>query len=289
MTRFSPVVVLASVAFAQQPKTPAFEVASVKVSAPVTPGRGATGAGRCVKPNPGTVNCTNANLKLLLTQAYGVAKYQIEGPAWLDANTYDVMAKVPAGTPGDQVPAMLQTLLAQRFHMAVHKVTKPLDAFEMTVAPGGPKLKAVDPAEVAAARNYQAAIEAGRTDVPRPSTRGVGAMSIKFNPTGARTLNVKMSMPEFANYLISDMGKPVLDRTGLKGTYDIEVTYLAGDSDLFQRGFRSEGKEAPPDASTPTATLPQAIEKTLGLKLHLNKIPIEIVIVDSANKVPSEN
>src|ERR1035437_6944903 len=153
MTRCLLIPALAFAAFAQQATPPAFEVASVKVSDPNPPSPGGTmvrmGRG-CRRPDPGLVNCNNATLKMLLAQAYEVKNYQIEGPAWLDSGGYDLVAKIPEGVPVQQVPAMLQALLKERFQVVFHKETRSLQAFELNIAKGGPKLKEVDPAEVAA-------------------------------------------------------------------------------------------------------------------------------------------
>ena len=192
MNRSLLVPFLAFTAVAQQATPPAFEVASVKVSDPnppqATPSKGGGGSVRvargCRRPNPGTFTCTYATLKMVLIQAYDVKKaYQIEGPAWLDSEHYDVMAKVPEGISPDLVPAMLQQLLAERFKMVAHKESQLLPAYELTVGKGGPKMKEVDAAEVAA---YNAASEARRagnapaTPPPAPAgARGsISAMSI---------------------------------------------------------------------------------------------------------------
>src|SRR5437016_6586014 len=93
---------------------PSFEVASVKQSAPGEQGRFMMRMGS----DPGMVNYSGVTLKMLLARAYGVKDYQVVGPDWLNSERYDVNAKVPAGTPSEQVPLMLQGLLAERFKMS---------------------------------------------------------------------------------------------------------------------------------------------------------------------------
>src|SRR5437588_1341382 len=95
--------------FAQNP--PAFEVASVKQAAPQQMGRMMVRMGG----DPGRVDYANVSLKDVLARAYNVNSYQISGPAWLDSERYDITAKVPEGVNTDQVPAMLQGLLVDRF------------------------------------------------------------------------------------------------------------------------------------------------------------------------------
>ena len=170
---------LAVAAIAQQAAQPAFEVASVKISNPNPPQPAAVPMGGgsfrstmvargCRRPNPGTFTCTNSSLKMLLMQAYNVKAYQIEGPAWIDSERYDVMAKVPEGVSPDLAPAMLQQLLTERFKMVVHKENKLLPALELTVAKGGPKMKEVDAAEIAAFNAAQEARRAGNSSRNSP-------------------------------------------------------------------------------------------------------------------------
>jgi uncharacterized protein (TIGR03435 family) len=320
MTRTLLVPALAFVAFAQQATPPAFEVASVKVSDPNPQPVVVAGGMRrdvmrgCRRPDPGMVNCTNATLKTLLVQAYEVKNYQIEGPAWLDSGGYDLMAKIPEGVPVQQVPAMFQALLADRFKVVLHKETKLLPAYELTIAKGGPKLKEVDPAEVAAFNAAQQASRGGTGDAPPPPPppggaggRGgpggrspqMGTFMISMSGNGARTFRRKMNMSQLVNMLSNQLSRPVLDMTELKGTYDIELSYLADESDPLMSQLRAmppppgaTGGDAPrpgADADTPIATLFQALQQTLGLKLDAKKSPLEVLVIESANKIPTEN
>src|SRR5215468_1461611 len=95
------------VAYAQS-GPPAFEVASIKQAAPQQMGRMMVRMGG----DPGRVDYANVSLKDVLARAYGMKRYQISGPAWLDSERYDITAKVPEGVPKEQVPVMLQALLA---------------------------------------------------------------------------------------------------------------------------------------------------------------------------------
>ena len=289
-----------SIAIAQQAAPPAFEVASLKAAGSaeqvtMTPngGRAVRISRGCRKPNPGSVNCTNATLKMLLVQAYEVKNYQVEGPAWIDSDGFDLLAKIPSGVPVAQVPAMLQALLAERLNVKLHKEARSLPAYDMTVAKGGLKLKEVDPAELEAAK---AAAADGPPTLPAPGGRGTpppGAIMIGISSDGARTFRGRMTMEQLASYLTNNLSRPVFDQTGLKGTYDIELTYLADDSDPLSSQMRAAlGPDAhsdKQDANTPIATLMQAVQQTLGLKLDAKKAPVDVYIVDSANKVPTEN
>jgi len=303
---------LACIGWAQPDAAPpAFEVASVKVAAP-TPGPGA-GPGPvrimrgCMKPDPAMVRCTNATLKMLLMRAYEVKNYQIQGPAWIESEGYDLMAKVPDGVPADKVPAMLQALLADRFGVKIHKETRVLPAYELTVAKGGPKLKEVETAKLPALPEPGSGPPLpppprGPGNGPPPlSSMPVGAVMMMINTNGSRMVRGNMTIDQLANHLTSSLDRPVFDKTELKGTYEIELSYLGNESDGIGKMIAANGP--PPgqdpggrgeathqaDANTPIATIFQAVQETLGLKLEAKKSPVEMIVVDSANKIPTEN
>jgi uncharacterized protein (TIGR03435 family) len=297
---------------AQDTAAPSFEVASVKVAAPppaMGPGMGPVRIMRgCGKPDPAMVRCTNTPLKQLIVRAYGVKNYQVEGPGWIDSDGFDVMAKVPEGVPADKVPAMLQAMLAERFGLKIHKETRTLPAFELTVAKSGPKLKETDVAKLPGFPE-----PGSNAPPPPPPPRGpgngppalsnmpAGAIMMMMSPTGARMLRGNMTMDQLVNSLTSSLSRPVFDKTDLKATYEIELSYLGDENDSVGRMMAS--LPPPPDgggagrggdgahqadANVPTATLAQALQ-ALGLKLEAKKLPIDMIVVDGANKVPTEN
>ena len=144
--------VWALAASAQTPQSPSFEVASVKSAAPdgldgpmaVIKGpaeeqmrfRGGPGSN-----DPGRIDYVGVTLKMLLKRAYDVSADQIVGPDWLDTERYDIVAKLPTGTGREQLPLMLQELLAERFQISLHRETKTLAVYSLTVAKNGPKLQ----------------------------------------------------------------------------------------------------------------------------------------------------
>jgi uncharacterized protein (TIGR03435 family) len=143
---------------------------------------------------PGSMVYSNVSLKLLLDAAYGVRPDQIEGPAWLDTERYDVIAKPPAGATKDQVPAMLQHLLADRFGMVARVETRQRRSYALLVGKDGPKLT---------------------------GTKAITGVDFRVAPdhidlTGA-------SLPAFASQLASFMGRPVADETHIVGSYDFRL------------------------------------------------------------------
>ena len=130
-----------------------FEVASVKPAAPQTGGRVFVGRqGGPGTPDPGRVTYTNVALKNLITMAYDVKPYQVTGPDWLETERFDIQAKLPQGATKEQANMMMQNLLAERFKLSFHKVTKEFPLYELVVGKNGPKLKASveDPGAAAA-------------------------------------------------------------------------------------------------------------------------------------------
>jgi uncharacterized protein (TIGR03435 family) len=283
-----------------------FDVASVKPAAPSGDGlvmrRMSGGPG---SNDPGTLTLTNATLKLMVVRAYDLKPYQVEGPDWIDSIGYDVTAKVPPGTTKEQFQQMLQTLLAERFKLTVHRATRQLPVYALVVAKGGPKMKEVE------APAIPEVPPAGPGPGPGPSPlgmiRGRGGepprlasgpgVRMMVTPAG-RQLAGYMTMAGLANALSNAMDRAVVDQTELKATYDVNLSWTPDELD------RNQGMQGPPPsfavppggggepsrgASEPGLSLPQALQETLGLKLEARKSSAEMLIIDRAEKVPVEN
>jgi uncharacterized protein (TIGR03435 family) len=267
MYRSIPILIVAfATAFAQSPQ-PAFEVASVKPSTPQSV-RMFDGmlAGGTVR-NPGMIAYTRATLDDLLTRAYDLAdREQISGPAWLGTEPYDIFAKIPQGTTTEQFRAMMRRLLEERFKLTVHHLTKDFPVYELAVAKNGPKLKeSVDNAPAAAKDGFPAL---------RPDRPGI---AVKFEGNRARLAAHQEPLSALAKMLRSPADRQVLDKTGLTGTYDFTLEF----------SFRELTAGAAGD--DPIPSLFEALQQQLGLKLEDKKAPFDLVVVDHAEKVPTEN
>ena len=300
---------LASSAFAQS-----FEVASIKPAAPQD------GHMRMVRmgSDPGRINYEGVTLKNLLARAYNVKDFQINGPDWLTSERYDVTAKLPECADRDQVPQMLQSLLAERFKMTLRREQKELPVYELVVAKGGAKLKesqgfkpemlganipkgafvnqpAPPPPDAAEQRNSACPPPpAGKPAAPPSRPMG---MAIRINDGHLEMNNT--TMPAFANYLSSVTGRPVLDKTELQGNYDITLDV---DPTEFMANMKRSmagvmigpgGGEGPRADASPVpdstgGSVFTAVQQ-LGLKLEGKKAPLEMIVVDHADKVPTEN
>ena len=250
-------ILVVGLALAQTPAKPLqFEVASVKPS---------VSRGIDIKAFPTRLSVTNCSLSQLVEAAYTIEHWQLTGgPAWLDSDRFDIEAKtaedlsadpdrvVAAGRPVPRkMMLMLQTLLAERFSVKVHRETRQDNVFELVVARNGPKLQA--PKDTARSR--------------------VGTSQGSTTPGAATTVTTgfNASMEQLAQYLQGHMHRPVFDQTGIKGNYDFSFEYAYDDS---QSGTAS-----------PFLT---ALQDATGLKLNATKGPVEFLVVDHADK-PTAN
>src|SRR5665213_3252841 len=122
-----------------------FEIASVKRSAPGTASEAIP-----AQTDPTRINYPGVTLKSVLALAYGVTPEQIAGPKWLGDDRFDIVATLPAGATPQQVPVMLQHLLADRFGVAVHEENRTTTFSALVPAKGGAKLKNVEKPEISA-------------------------------------------------------------------------------------------------------------------------------------------
>jgi uncharacterized protein (TIGR03435 family) len=280
-----------------------FEVASVKPSAPLE-----GGGRRMIRMNggpgttdPGRITYTGVPLMLILTNAYDVKNFQINGPSWLDSEGFDISAKLPAGTTKEQARVMMQNLLAERFHLTLHHDTKHLQGYEMTVAKGGSKLKESAP-EAAPAEGSSAAPPGLRGPPKRdangfPILDGPGLMvMMNVGPKGPAAHLAAKSQPlsEVARMLSDQLRLPVIDKTGLTGKYDFQLEYSPETAWMGTIGMppppggaSASGPPAASDEGGPD--LLTAIRQQLGLKLDSKKLPVDILVIDRVDKVPVEN
>ena len=252
--------------FAQTPAPPAFEVATVKQSPPQPMGQMQVRMGG----DAGRINYNAVSFKDLVRRAYDVRTYQVSGPSWIDTERYDVTAKIPDGAKPEQVPAMLRTLLEERFKLKTHRETKELPVYEMVQAKGGPKM--------------ETSKEEGR---PRMSMQGGNEGFMKMTASS-------MTMSSFSDMLANMVGRPVVDKTDLKGSFDFDLDIAMQDLNgpmvrVERVGPGSAGGErAPAPESSPGGSLFTSIQK-LGLKLEAKRAPVDMVVIDQAEKVPTEN
>jgi uncharacterized protein (TIGR03435 family) len=243
------------------PIQPKFEVASVKRS------------DQCFGRNsidPGSVALRGLPLKGVLMEAFKVKMEQIEGPSWLEADCFDISGKIPDGATGDQLPAMLQALLAERFKLAAHE-ERLRSALALVVAKGGPKFKGDDPNT-----NFMG-------EHPRGSTM--------FGFAGHGLLKGIMTMATLASNLSRQGYGPVEDATGLTGKYGIELHWTPDPAIEPRVVGTTASSTAPPgaDIPTPEPNLFTALQESLGLKLERRNVQVQFVVIDHIERIPTEN
>jgi uncharacterized protein (TIGR03435 family) len=257
----------ACAAWGQPSATPNFEVASVRqaTSDPAQPRR---------RPMVGTdrVEFRNVTLWYCLSYAYGMKSYQMIGPDWLREARYDILAKGPEGTLREDLPVMMQTLLAERFQARTHQETREISATVLTVAKDGPKLKESAP---------------GSGD-----DQGGAQVGMSASENGGERLEVKNgTMSTLANTLTGLLGRPVVDKTGLTGRYDFVLEFSRSET----AGPKATGGyneppplPPPPPGAEPGVSIYSSIQQ-LGLKLAGEKLPLKVLVIDGANRIPVEN
>jgi uncharacterized protein (TIGR03435 family) len=293
-------------------KSLTFDAASVKPATPPTPnGRGmvmfAGPSGGPGTKDPGRINYPYMSLKNLLMNAYDVKNYQITGPGFLDTERFDIIATMPPETTKEQFRVMLQNLLAERFKLTVHRETKELPMYELSVARGGPKMKESPP--VAPTADTDAPSQPppplpsqpkigpdGFPILPMP-TGGRGGIFTMMMPGRARLMATRQTMQDLAARLTSQLNRPVTDATGLSAKYDFTLTF-APDGVMGPMGMAPPPPPPPgaggndsvfvPEGEAPP-TLFAAIQAQLGLKLEAKKGNVEIIVVDHIEKTPTEN
>ena len=248
MRNFAVLSLFASItAFAQPAKPPSFEVASISATQP---------GQESIEFGPASLTMKNVRLTACIGWAYGVQDFQITGPSWLNDVWFDIFAKTANAATVAELRQMLQTLLADRFKLAVHRDVKEMTTYVLTVGKSGHKLQPVD-------------VEGS------PSFK-----TGKLNLTGQGA-----TLAQLTEFLSKELREPVVDRTGLTGRFN----YFLNIEPYFTEEMRKSGGPdggPPPDGASIVAT---AIQGQLGLKLESKKAPVEMIVVEHAEKAPTEN
>jgi uncharacterized protein (TIGR03435 family) len=252
---------------------PQFDVASVKPN---------TGVERGVEigfPSPGWFHARNVWLRFLVQNAWNVKDYQVVGgPGWAASERYDIDAKTDGKASRDQMWLMLQTLLRDRFRLALHHESKEWPVYNLVAASkGGIKLQATKEGSCLQ-RNPEAA---PAPDAPNTNVCGSSQWS-------ARHVNgTAISIQQFTAMLANILQRPVADNTGFTGTFDVHLSWTP---DQTTPGLMAPGLAPPPIPSDNAAgpTIFNVLVDQLGLKLQAAKGSVDVLVVDRAER-PSGN
>ncbi len=239
------VLCVAAAAQAQPAKPARFDVAVVR---PVTL-KESNSKSACFN-NPLELRCISVTLKRCIGMAYNVSLNRITGgPSWVDSEKYYVAARTAKEHDEDAMRAMWQTLLAERFKLVVHRENQVRPAMSLQVGPGGPKLK-----------------------------EGAGEDGLKITRGQVHATNIKMG--GFADALWKVMAFPVVDQTGLTGSYELTLQWNQLNVDVLPSydGIDLLRKE-----------ITEGAAEQLGLTLKPEKLPIDVIVVDKAEKAKNSS
>jgi uncharacterized protein (TIGR03435 family) len=221
-----------------------FEVASIH------PNPGGTTDSIVNFPETGRLTVTNATLKTLIRAAYGIQNDQISGgPKWLDTDRYDIEARTSGPITEDQDQPLLQSLLAERFHLKTHREQRELTVYELVVAKNGPLFS----------KTFS------------KSTGTSSSIHTNHGPGESRIAVTGISIGQFAGMLGNRMGRIVTDKTGLAGNYDLTLVW---------------DPDSTPGSTVPSVFA--ALQEQLGLRLDSQKAMVPVLVIDSADH-PSDN
>jgi uncharacterized protein (TIGR03435 family) len=229
---------------------PQFEVASVR------PNNSGTGVDRIRNAN-GTFDVVNVALKRLVAMAWGIPdsrEYLISGPEWIGERNFDVAARYPPATVPADTLLMLQRLLEERFHMVLKHETREVSGYALIVGRKGPKL-------------------AVAADGPDPAC---GLPRGGFRVLDGHAAGCSVTMQGLADRLSRSsfgLDRPAIDMTGIEGAYNVTLDFA--------------DPAHPEDNSKPS--LVTAIQEQLGLRVEARKIPLDVLVIDRADKVPAAN
>lgn len=277
----------ASMLAAQPASVPQFEVASIRPSSTEPEGHVDVG----VKMDGAQVRVARLTLRDYIGLAYRMKIAQIVGPDWVASDRFDISATIPAGGTTAQIPEMLQALLADRFQLKFHREKRDFPVYALLQGKGPLKLteSPVDPNEA-------------KTPQPVDVKAGGSVKGVSIDLGGGRTFSFvpnrfevhKMTMELFARYLERFADRTIVDMTGLKGQYDLTFDINPEDYlPLLIRSAINAGETLRPQAMKlaegySSTGLSDALQQ-VGLKLDARKAPLDVIVVDSANKTPAEN
>jgi len=295
----------------------AFEVVSIKPSAPPNPMQIISGQAHVgMHINAARVDCGFTPLMSLIVAAYKVKSYQVTGPSWLNNTFFDIVAKLPDGASTDQIPEMLQTLLADRFKMTMHRENKEHAEFDLVVAKGGAKLKEAEPDNEPAAADEPAKPGEMTSDTPegriRMSMGKDGSMryggpgidvTVSMGNGMMHMEATRVTMKAFAETVLSRLtGNAVVDKTGLKGSYQLSFDFSMEEMMAIARangamtgmgGGRgpvpAPGQGPASDVADPSGPSLATLIQGYGLKLVPQKTMVDFIVIDHIEKTPTEN
>jgi len=237
-------------------QTITFEAASIKMN-----NSGTTRSG--LNLLPGRIRVINSSLKFCVQMAWNVKDFQVSGATgWMDTEHFDIDAVAAEAFKKEEFRTMMQALLTDRFGLAIHRETQEKGGYALVVGRNGAKL-------------------------PPP----IDDPGVLFSRTssGDRTLKAtSLSMKALADALSVPLGAIVVDRTGIEGQYDVSFQWTPDPASEPRISKSGEPLPPPPADAAPGPSIFTALQEKLGLRLESRKVPVEVIVIDHANR-PSDN
>jgi uncharacterized protein (TIGR03435 family) len=233
-------------------------------------------------------------LKEYIRIAFRIKDYQVLGPEWMGSDRYDISAKLPEGGKREQVNDMLQTLLVDRFQIKMHHESKEFPVYALTVAKGGLKMKEspIDP-DADSSNGGKGAVNVDVSGGRGGATVAYGGGAY-FSIGEDQVEGKKLTMLYLADMLTRFSERPVVDMTDVKGAYDFKLEFPHQEfRAMTVRAAISAGVVLPPQARQWAAGIGDdalfTAVQAVGLKLDSRKAPLDVLVIDQAQKTPSEN
>jgi uncharacterized protein (TIGR03435 family) len=253
-----------------------FEVASIRPSPPQNSQRIRVQMDGGPGTNDPTRFSCRCSLSMLVMEAYAVKYYQVAGVGSRESEIYDIAAKVPLGTTREQFRIMLQKLLAERFHLVLHRGTRKMQAYDLSVAKSGPKMK----------RSVAEGASADNTEPPVPDRSKIsldqegfpilpaGRSGMLYMAGKVRMQGVGETMDQVAAKIENQLDLPVVNSTRLLGKFDFSLYWAT---------------ESVTGADNSGPSLFSAVESQLGLKLSPRRESMPLIVIDHIDSAPSGN
>lgn len=276
MKRVYALLAICSAAAIGQESAPRFEVASIKPASP-------DARGNFIRSMPGgRMEVTNMTLKDMMTLAWQVQPFQVEGgPPWISSARYDINAKAEKAPAQGEMPLMMQALLQDRFGLVIRKETREMPIYAIVLARKDGKLgpKMIESKEGSCVK-YD-------PQQPPPTERGkapafCGNMFMGLN----RMQAVAAPVSNLPGMMSRMLGRTVIDKTGLTGKYDMQMEWTPDETQLGQ--FQPPAGAERPTFAEGGPSIFTAFQEQLGLKLEAQKGPVEILVIEKVEK-PGEN
>jgi len=283
-------IMFLTVAWIPQNARPAFEVASIRPSINA-PRQAVAAAGRT---DGAQFQIAGLTIRDYISMSFAVKLNQISGPDWITTDRFDIAATLPEGSRPDQVPTMMRALLEDRFDLKTHREKKEFPVYALRVSSTGLKMTEVrsDPGV------DQTDVKTPQTFTRQGSGRGISldlGQGSSFNFANNKFEAKKVTMASLASMLERFLDRPVMDLTGVNGSYDVAFDLSPEDYRVMLiRAATAAGLVMSPDSlrmideSPLPASLFDGLAK-FGLNLQAHKAPLDVLVVDSIRKTPTEN